>query len=128
MLALVISMMTACGTLTQDRNKEWSDPRIAHFPKKAEIKDDKPIQIRKPNLNKLRVIQPKIVEAKAQNKEEANTSEVKRNKDNLNKAAELIEEEKPFDRMNMIMFWLALLSSSVLIWCSVWFVGRSLLK
>ena len=74
------------------------------------------------------MIQPKIVEAKAQNKEEVNTSEIKRNKNNLNKAAELIKEDKPYDKMSMIMFWLAVLSSSVLIWCSAWFIGRSLLK
>ena len=124
----MVSVMTACGTLTRDKNKEWRDPRIAHFSKKPEITNTKELTIRKPTLDKLRVIQPKIVKAKAQNKEEANTSEVKQNKDNLNKAAELIEEEKPYDRMSMIMLWLAILSSCTLIWCSVWFVGRSLLK
>ena len=128
LLAVIVSVMTACGTLTQDKNKEWRDPRIAHFSKKPEITNTKERTIRTPTLNKLRVIQPKIVKAKATNKEEANTSEVKRNKDNLNKAAELIKEDKPYDKMSMIMFWLALLSSSVLIWCSVWFIGRSLLK
>tara|TARA_R110002020_G_scaffold308410_1_gene524088 strand:+ start:171 stop:539 length:369 start_codon:yes stop_codon:yes gene_type:complete len=122
-----VSALTSCTT-TNNRQGNYRGGQVAHFSQKSEITNTRELEIRKPTLQKLKVIQPKIVKAKTTNKEEANTSEVKRNKDNLNKVAELIEEEKPYDRMNMIMFWLALLSSSVLIWCSVWFVGRSLLK
>ena len=127
MLVIIVSALTSCTT-TNNRQGNHRGGQVAHFSQKSEITNTRELEIRKPTLQKLKVIQPKIVKAKAQNKEEANTSEVKQDKDNLNKVAELIEEEKPYDRMNMIMLWLALLSSSVLIWCSVWFVGRSLLK
>jgi hypothetical protein len=58
------------------------------------------------------------------NKEEANTSEIKRRKENTKQIAEIIEEEKPYDRLNLIMIWLALLSSCSLVWCSIWFGWR----
>lgn len=50
------------------------------------------------------------------------------NKDDLNQDAEIIEEEKPYSRLDMIMLWLAVLAGCTLVWCSIWFVGRTLLK
>ena len=131
--------MTACGTLTQDKNKEWRDPRIAHFPKKPEITNARELVIRKPNLQKLKIFTPNIVKAKDSNKEKANrmkqiakniTDGVPHIKEDINfkKVADLVEDEKPYDKMSMIMLWLAVLSSCTLAWCIVWFVGRNLLK
>ena len=45
-----------------------------------------------------------------------------------NEPVEIIEEEKPYSRLDMIMLWLAVLAGCTLVWCSIWFVGRTLLK
>ena len=141
MLVIIVSALTSCTT-TNNRQGNYRGGQVAHFSQKPEINKDGEIKqtiVRKPNLQKLKIFTPNIVKAQDSNKEKANRmKQIAKNitdsephiKEDINfkKAAELIEEEKPYDRISMIMLWLALASSSILIWCIVWFVGRSLLK
>lgn len=123
-IVVIASLLMGCGTLNESRKKNWHDPKIAHFSESPEIKNSGELKIRIPTLGKLKVIKPQIIQAYKANKEEANTSEIKRRKENTKQIAEIIEEEKPYDRLNLIMIWLALLSSCSLVWCSIWFGWR----
>jgi hypothetical protein len=123
-IAVIVSLLMGCGTLNESRKKNWHDPRIAHFSESPEINKSGELIIRTPTLGKLKVIKPQII--KAHTKEE-NTSETKQ-KENLKQIAQLIEEEKPYDRLNLIMIWIALLSSCSLVWCSIWFFWRYITK
>ena len=141
MLVIIVSALTSCTT-TNNRQGNHRGGQVAHFSQKPEINKDGEIKqtvVRKPNLQKLKIFTPNIVKAQDSNKEKAKrmkqiakniTDNVPYIKEDVNfkKVADIVEEKKPYDRFSMIMLWLALLSSSVLIWCAVWFVGRSLLK
>ena len=140
MLAIIVSVVTSCTT-TNKRQGNYRGGQIAHFSDKPEINKDGEIKqtvVRKPNLQKLKIFTPNIVKAQDSNKEKAkrmkqiakNITDAPHIKEDINfkKDAELIEEEKPYDGFNLVMVWLAVLSSCTLIWCTVWFVGRSLLK
>ena len=113
-----------CGTLNESRKKNWHNPRIAHFSESPEINKSGELIIRTPTLGKLKVIKPQIIKARTANKDEVNTSEIKTSEDNLKQIAEIIEEEKPYDRLSLIMIWVAVLSSCSLVWCSIWFAWR----
>lgn len=128
MLAIIVSLLVSCTT-TSNRQGNWRGGQNAHFSQKTEINKDgaiKQVVVRKPNLQKLKIFTPNIVKAQGSNKEKTTTF-IKEDI-NFKKVADIVEKEKPYDRASMIMFWLAILSSSILVWCSVWFVGRSLLK
>ena len=141
MLVIIVSALTSCTT-TNNRQGNYRGGQVAHFSQKPEINKDGEIKqtvVRKPNLQKLKIFTPNIVKAQDSNKEKAKrmkqiakniTDSVPHIKEDINfkKDAELIEEEKSYNRFDTIMVWIAVLSSCALIWCSVWFVGRSLLK
>ena len=121
----MVSLLMGCGTLNESRKKNWHNPRIAHFSESPEIKKSGELIVRTPTLGKLKVMKPQIVKAKTK---EVNTSEEKQKENNSEQIAQLIEEEKPYDRLNLIMIWLALLSSCSLVWCSIWFLWRYITK
>ena len=110
-----------CGTLNESRKKNWHDPKIAHFSESPEIKNSGELIIRTPTLGKLKVIKPQIIKAHTK---EASTSKSEQQENNLKQIAEIIEEEKPYDRLSLIMIWVAVLSSCSLVWCSIWFAWR----
>tara|TARA_R110002020_G_scaffold369808_1_gene581610 strand:- start:773 stop:1147 length:375 start_codon:yes stop_codon:yes gene_type:complete len=124
-----MSALTSCNTINK-RQKNWHDPRIAHFSEAHEINKGSQIKqgiVRKPNLQKLKIFTPNIVKAGNSNKEKEGEAfiveEVK-----PKKSADLIEEEKPYSRLDMIMLWLAITSSCIIVWCSIWFVGRYMFR
>ncbi len=120
-IAVIVSLLMGCGTLNESRKKNWNNPRIAHFQESPEIKKSEELIIRTPTLGKLKVIKPQII--KAHTKEES-TSKAEQEENNLKQIAEIIEEEKPYDGFNLVMAWLAVLSSCGLVWCSIWFAWR----
>ena len=131
-----MSLLTSCRTFQESRNKT----RITHFPKSPEINkpiEKKELRVRTPNLNKLKIIKPQIIKSKMKEDKISFAEKMdelhrdifdEANKDDLNQDAKIIEEEKPYSRLDMIMLWLAVLAGCTLVWCSIWFVGRTLLK
>jgi len=125
----MVSALTSCTT-TNNRQGNYRGGQVAHFSQKPEINKDGEIKqtiVRKPNLQKLKIFTPNIVKAKDSNKEKQPRAFIKEDI-NFKKVADIVEEEKSYNRFDTIMVWIAVLSSCALIWCSVWFVGRSLLK
>ena len=129
MLVIIVSALTSCTT-TNNRQGNHRGGQVAHFSQKPEINKAGEIKqtiVRTPNLQKLKIFTPNIVKAQDSNKEKEPTSFIKEDI-NFKKVADIVEEEKSYNRFDTIMVWIAVLSSCALIWCSVWFVGRSLLK
>jgi len=130
----VLSMCACKVTLPKEsRNKS------AHFLGDSQIikpTEQKELIVRQPSLNKLKVIKPQIITAKMK-KDESTFSEkmdnlheeiFAKNADDSKQDAEIIEKEKSYSKFDMIMFWLAITAGCTLVWCSIWFIGRTLIK
>jgi len=128
--------MCSCK-ITQQQN---SRNKTSHFLGESQITqpvEKKELVLRQPTLNKLKVIKPQIIKAEM-NKDESTFAEkmdelhqeifADKNKDDSKQDAEIIEDKKPYNKFDMIMLWLAVLAGCTLVWCSVWFIGRTLLK